>query len=57
MDIASDKIESPHIPSGNEAGSRDNPDWRPGGNTSPGGMSEAVMKNIGEGDYTWQKLN
>lgn len=34
------------IPDGNEGGSRDNPQWRPGGKTYPGGVPEAVIDPV-----------
>ncbi|MGT2772633.1 hypothetical protein [Streptococcus marimammalium] len=41
------------IPTGNEKGA--NSHWIPAGQTDPGGVLEAVMKNVGikEGDFIW----
>ncbi|MDG4967431.1 T7SS effector LXG polymorphic toxin [Lactococcus lactis] len=58
IDVAPDVVAQHdlRIPSGNEEGA--NEFWKPGGYTDPGGMSEAVMNNIGEkeGDFTWHPL-
>ena len=45
------------IPTGNEDGANDW--WRPGGRTYPGGIPEAVMKDIStkRGDHTWNVVN
>ena len=45
------------IPTGNEDGANDW--WRPGGRTYPGGVPEAVMKDIStkRGDHTWNVVN
>ncbi len=47
-----DSPEGIHIPNGNEAGSRWNTNWRPGGYTYPCGIPEAVANQIPEGSYT-----
>ena len=45
------------MPTGNEDGA--NEWWRPGGRTYPGGIPEAVMKDIStkRGDHTWNVVN
>ena len=40
------EVQNYRIPDGNEAGSRDNPQWRPGGKTYPGGVPEAVIDRV-----------
>lgn len=40
------EIENLRIPSGNEGGSMDNPQWRPGGLTYPGGVPESVIDRV-----------
>ncbi|NQK17588.1 hypothetical protein HO520_11220, partial [Streptococcus suis] len=44
--IEPQKIDNLRIPSGNEDGSRLNPQWRPGGKTYPGGVPEAVIDRV-----------
>ncbi|WP_339293743.1 hypothetical protein NYE79_01835 [Streptococcus sp. FSL W8-0197] len=40
------EIHNYRIPDGNEGGSRDNSQWRPGGKTYPGGVPEAVIDPV-----------
>ena len=40
------EIHNYRIPDGNEGGSRDNLQWRPGGKTYPGGVPEAVIDPV-----------
>ncbi|MGT2866977.1 pre-toxin TG domain-containing protein [Streptococcus fryi] len=40
------EIENLRIPSGNEGGSMNNPQWRPGGLTYPGGVPESVIDRV-----------
>lgn len=40
------EIHNYRIPDGNEGGSRENPQWRPGGKTFPGGVPEAVIDPV-----------
>lgn len=40
------EVHNYRIPDGNEGGSRDNPQWRPGGKTYPGGAPEAVIDPV-----------
>lgn len=44
--IEPQKIDNLRIPSGNEDGSRLNPQWRPGGKTYPVGVPEAVIDRV-----------
>ena len=45
-DVAFEDIKHLRIPTGNEAGAMYNLDWRPGGNTYPGGIPEAVIDPV-----------
>ena len=40
------EVHNYRIPDGNEGGSRDNSQWRPGGKTYPGGVPEAVIDPV-----------
>ena len=40
------EVHNYRIPDGNEGGSRENPLWRPGGKTYPGGVPEAVIDPV-----------
>ena len=44
--VLPEEVHNYRIPDGNEGGSRDNPQWRPGGKTFPGGVPEAVIDPV-----------
>ena len=44
--IQPNKVDNLRIPSGNEGGSKNNIQWRPGGKTYPGGVPEAVIDPV-----------
>ena len=44
--IEPQEVENLRIPSGNESGSKLNPQWRPGGKTYPGGVPESVIDRV-----------
>ncbi|WP_449459323.1 hypothetical protein [Streptococcus suis] len=54
--IEPQKIDNLRIPSGNEDGSRLNPQWRPGGKTYPGGVPEAVIDRVPKDDLIIKEL-
>ena len=44
--VVPQEVHNYRIPDGNEGGSRENPQWRPGGKTYPGGVPEAVIDPV-----------
>ena len=55
IEIPPESIKNPRIPSGNEESAFDD-FWKPGGQTFPGNMPEAVIDEVPWGEFTIRKL-
>ena len=55
IEIPPESIKNPRIPSGNEDSAFDG-FWKPGGQTFPGNMPEAVIDEVPWGEFTIRKL-
>ena len=55
IEIPPESIKNPRIPSGNEESAFDG-FWKPGGQTFPGNMPEAVIDEVPWGEFTIRKL-
>ena len=55
IDIPYDSIKNLKVPSGNEDSAFDG-FWKPGGQTLPGNMPEAVIDEVPWGEFTIRKL-
>ena len=55
IEIPPESIKNPRIPNGNEASAFED-FWKPGGQTFPGNMPEAVIDEVPWGEFTIRKL-
>ncbi|MBZ2078808.1 hypothetical protein K1I56_02885 [Streptococcus parasanguinis] len=55
IEIPPESVKNPRIPSGNEDSAFDG-FWKPGGQTFPGNMPEAVIDEVPWGEFTIRKL-
>ena len=55
IEIPPESIKNPRIPSGNEESAFED-FWKPGGQTFPGNMPEAVIDEVPWGEFTIRKL-
>ena len=54
VDVAPENMNNLRIPNGNEMGSKDNIQWRPGGYTHPGGIPESVIDQVPQGKFNYK---